>query len=162
MCIRDRVHRIQNRNPGYSDFSNLGSNTSFNFSTSTPISSGANALKLENEISTENASETVANDNINEINHQYHEELLKNQQVESLVENTSKDKESSFTQEAFGDSTNEDEIKNDLKEFGVDSDAPDLFSSENETSSTENLLSQKNEDEEDDLEIPAFLRRQKN
>ena len=33
--------------------------------------------------------------------------------------------------EAIGESTNEDEIKNDLKEFGVDSDAPDLFSSEN-------------------------------
>ena len=57
---------------------------------------------------------------------------------------------------------NEYEIKKDLKEFGVDSEAPDLFSSENETSSTENLLSQENEDEEDDLEIPAFLRRQKN
>ena len=156
------VHRIQNRNPGYSDFSNLGSNTSFNFSTSTPISSGANALKLENEVSTENVSETVANENINQINDQYHEELLKNQQAESLVENTSKDEESSFTQEAFSDSTNEDEIKNDLKEFGVDSDAPDLFSSENETSSTESLLSRENEDEEDDLEIPAFLRRQKN
>ena len=160
--VINMVHRIQNRNPGYSDFSNLGPNTSFNFSTSTPISSGANALKLENEVPTENISETVANNNINQINDQYHEELLKNQQVESLVENTNEDEESSFTQEAIGESTNEDEIKNDLKEFGVDSDAPDLFSSENETSSTENLLSQENEDEEDDLEIPAFLRRQKN
>ena len=160
--VINMVHRIQNRNPGYSDFSNLGSNTSFNFSTSTPISSGANALKLENEVSTENVSEPVANENINQINDQYHEELLKNQQAESLVEITSKDNESSFTQEAFTDSTNEDEIKNDLKEFGVDRDAPDLFSSQNETSSPENLLSQENEDQEDDLEIPAFLRRQKN
>ncbi len=159
--VINMVHRIQNRNPGYSDFSNLGSNTSFNFSTSTPMSSGANALKLENEITTENVSETV-NENINQINDQYHEELLKNQQVESLVENTNEDVESSFTQEAIGEPTNDDEIKNDLKEFGVDSDAPDLFSSENETSSTENLLSQENEDQEDDLEIPAFLRRQKN
>ena len=56
----------------------------------------------------------------------------------------------------------EDEIKDNLKEFGVDRDAPDLFSSQEETSSTENLLSQDNEDQEDDLEIPAFLRRQKN
>ncbi len=160
--VINMVHRIQNRNPGYSDFSNLGPNTSFNFSTSAPISSGANALKLENEVSTQNVNETVANENINQINDQYHEELLKNQQVESLVENTNEDEESSFTQEAIGKSTNEDEIKNDLKEFGVDSDAPDLFSSKDETSSTENLLSQENEDEEDDLEIPAFLRRQKN
>ena len=55
----------------------------------------------------------------------------------------------------------EDDISNDLKEFGVDSDAPDLFSSEAESSSAEDLLSSNNEDE-DDLEIPAFLRRQKN
>ena len=156
------VHRIQNRNPGYSDFSNLGSNTSFNFSTSAPISSGANALKLENEITTENLSEALTNQNINQINDQYHEELLKNQQVESLVENTKEDEESSFTQEAVEETTLEDEIKDDLKEFGVDRDAPDLFSSQNETSSPENLLSQDNDDQEDDLEIPAFLRRQKN
>ena len=160
--VINMVHRIQNRNPGYSDFSNLGSNTSFNFSTSAPILSGANALKLENEITTENLSETVANDNINQINDQYHEELLKSQQVESLVENTEKDEESSFTQEAVGELNQQDEIKDDLKEFGVDRDAPDLFSSQNETSSSENLLSQDNEDQDDDLEIPAFLRRQKN
>ena len=41
------VHRIQNRNPGYSYFSNLGPTPSFNFSTnsSNPVSHGANALK---------------------------------------------------------------------------------------------------------------------
>ena len=110
----------------------------------------------------ENLQNQIDTQSVEDVNNEYHEELLKNQQAESLVENTSKDEESSFTQEAFGDSANEHEIKNDLKEFGVDSDAPDLFSSENETSSTENLLSQENEDEEDDLEIPAFLRRQKN
>ena len=49
---------------------------------------------------------------------------------------------------------------NDLKEFGVDSDSPDLFSSESEHSTAEDLLSSNEED--DDLEIPAFLRRQKN
>ena len=119
-------------------------------------------IKLENEVVSENMSQQTAHDDINQVNNEYHEELLKNQQAESLVENTSKDEESSFTQEAFSDLTDEDEIKNDLKEFGVDSDAPDLFSSENETSSSENLLSQENENEEDDLEIPAFLRRQKN
>ena len=160
--VINMVHRIQNRNPGYSDFSNLGSNNSLNFPTSAPISSGANALKLENEITTENLSEALTNQNINQINDQYHEELLKNQQVENLVENTKEDEESSFTQEAVGESTEEDEIKDDLKEFGVDRDAPDLFSSQNETSSPENLLSKDNDDQEDDLEIPAFLRRQKN
>ena len=76
--------------------------------------------------------------------------------------------EKSFTQEAM-DTTQEqtveesiqDDVSNDLKEFGVDSDAPDLFNSETENSSSDDLLSSSNE-EEDDLEIPAFLRRQKN
>ena len=54
----------------------------------------------------------------------------------------------------------EEDVSNDLKEFGVDSDAPDLFSSETDNSGTEELLSSNGD--EDDLEIPAFLRRQKN
>ena len=160
--VINMVHRIQNRNPGYSDFSNLGSNTSFNFSTSTPISSGANALKLENEITRENSHETVANENINEINDQYHEELLKNQEVESVIENTVQDDETSFTKDAIDNTITVDNSGHDLKEFGVENDAPDLFSSESETSSTNELLSSNDEDQDDDLEIPAFLRRQKN
>ena len=50
--VINMVHRIQNRNPGYSDFSNIRISSSFNFSPTmtSPISHGANALKLENEI----------------------------------------------------------------------------------------------------------------
>ena len=90
--------------------------------------------------------------------------------TENIVEDsTVNEMEKSFTQEAVEtfeaknhDENYQEEPSNDLKEFGVDRDAPDLFSSQEETSSTENLLSQENEDQEDDLEIPAFLRRQKN
>ena len=88
--------------------------------------------------------------------------FLKNQEVNSIIENTTQDDENSFTKEAMEDTTEEEKSDNDLKEFGVDNDAPDLFSSENETSNSEELLSSENEDQEDDLEIPAFLRRQKN
>jgi cell division protein FtsZ len=49
-----------------------------------------------------------------------------------------------------------------LKEFGVDSDAPDLFSSETENSNSDDLLSSKMKKRMMILEIPAFLRRQKN
>ena len=72
--VINMVHRIQNRNPGYSDFSTNGVNASFAFSNnnSNPLSHGANALKLENEVVSENLNETV-----DEVNHQYHEELLK-------------------------------------------------------------------------------------
>ena len=76
--------------------------------------------------------------------------------------------EKSFTQEAIETSQEntetksiEEDVSNDLKEFGVDSDSPDLFSSESENLRPEDLLSSEVE-EEDDLEIPAFLRRQKN
>ena len=90
-------------------------------------------------------------------------------ETESVVEDSSvNEMEKSFTQEAMEASqeqtveeTIEEDVSNDLKEFGVDSDAPDLFSSETENTSSDDLLSSSAE-EDDDLEIPAFLRRQKN
>ena len=159
--VINMVHRIQNRNPGYSDFASTNNGTaSFGFSNSNPnpVSHGANALKLENEVVNENL-----NDNsINEINNQYHEELLRNQEAEHIVENTSDENEKSFSHEAINNSEIKDETLNDLKEFGVDKDEPDLFSSDSQDFNTENLLGSSEEKEEDDLEIPAFLRRQKN
>ena len=92
------VHRIQNRNTGYSDFSSNGATAAFAFSNNgvNPVSHGANALKLENEIITENVSESIS-----DVNDQYHQELVKNQEVENVVDNTSDDNEISFTQEAL-------------------------------------------------------------
>jgi cell division protein FtsZ len=157
--VINMVHRIQNRNPGYSDFSNLGSSASFNFSNtnSSPISHGANALKLENEIDQEQQRDSLHASTINE-------EIVSNSnfETESFVEDSSvNEMEKSFTQEAIESQGVEENVSNDLKEFGVDADAPDLFSSENENSITDDLLSPNDEDE-DDVEIPAFLRRQKN
>ncbi len=165
--VVNMVHRIHNRNPGYSDFSNIGSSASFNFSNTTasnPISHGANALKLENEIIQDQQAE-------NSQNQMMSEDIMENNSTESerIVEDNSVNEiEKSFTQEAIEEAQDEiqetfkeEEASNDLKEFGVDSDSPDLFSSENENSSPEDLLSS-NEEEDDDLEIPAFLRRQKN
>jgi len=162
--VINMVHRIQNRNPGYSDFSSMGSTPSFSFSnnSTSPVSHGANALKLENEIVSENENKSVVRENINQINNQYHEELLKDQENENIIENTSQEEEISFTQEAMDTLAKEQDDNNDLKEFGVDSEAPDLFNSDNERISSEELLSIESEEQEDDLEIPAFLRRQKN
>ena len=158
--VINMVHRIQNRNPGYSDFSNLASNTSFNFSNNqaSPLSHGANALKLENEIVSENFNESVS-----EVNEQYNEELLKNQGAEGIIENVSNENEVSFSQEVIETSKMDQEITNEQKEFGVDNNEPDLFNSDNQDSISEDLLgSNESEQDEDDLEIPAFLRRQKN
>jgi cell division protein FtsZ len=165
--VINMVHRIQNRNPGYSDFSNIGPTPSFNFSTnnSSPISHGANALKLENEVTSETANQQLVKEDISHVNNQYHEELLKNQQAEDIVENAFNEDEVSFTQEATQEQeflSNEDDENNDLSEFGVDSSAPDLFNNDSELSESNDLLSSENDDQEDDLEIPAFLRRQKN
>jgi cell division protein FtsZ len=165
--VINMVHRIQNRNPGYSDFSNVGPTASFNFTTSSssPVSHGANALKLENEVTSDMANQQVIKEEVNQVNHQYHEELLKNQEVENTIEETSNEQEISFTEEATSEenSTIEQEIKNDLSEFGVESDAPDLFSNDSDSLNSNELLSTDSDDEqEDDLEIPAFLRRQKN
>jgi cell division protein FtsZ len=163
--VINMVHRIQNRNPGYSDFSNVGSSASFNFSNSisNPVSHGANALKLENEIVQEQHQEDLSSNASNE------EIVNNNFETKNVVEDTSvNEMEKSFTQEAMEtpqeqivEESIEEDISNNLKEFGVDSDAPDLFSSETENSSSDDLLSS-NDEEDDDLEIPAFLRRQKN
>ena len=158
--VINMVHRIQNRNPGYSDFATNGATPSFSFSNNNlnPVSHGANALKLENEVASENFNQTI-----DEVNNQYHEEFLKNQEAQNIVENTSDDNDTSFTQEAVTTTELDNELSNDLKEFGVDAEEPDLFNSENHPSSSEDLLgSSQSESEEDDLEIPAFLRRQKN
>ncbi len=158
--VINMVHRIQNRNPGYSDFVTTGTNTSFSFTnnSSNPISHGANALKLENEVVSENLNESV-----DEVNNQYHEELVRNQEARNIVENTSDENEISFSQEAVTQTETDQELSSDLKEFGVDTDEPDLFNSDNQSSSSEELIgSSENNTEEDDLEIPAFLRRQKN
>jgi len=161
--VINMVHRIQNRNPGYSDFSNHGSAQSFNFSTamSIPATNGANALKLENEIITENehinsSSAVMNDDNITS------EEL----KAENVVEDSSiSEYEQSFTEEALEASNEKEktEFSNGLENFGVDmeEETPDLFNS-NEDSTNETSLTETDDTEEDDLEIPAFLRRQKN
>ncbi|MDB4160645.1 cell division protein FtsZ [Candidatus Pelagibacter sp.] len=167
--VINMVHRIQNRNPGYSDFNSASSAQSFNFSPTmtSPISHGANALKLENEIIAEPATNTSSSEMMNE-------QTATKQEVESIVENNqSNDYEQSFSEEAFttaqpeeNSPIEEEHVSNGLENFGVEGeDAPDLFSSDSATPETEGFLStetSENTSEDDDLEIPAFLRRQKN
>ena len=167
--VINMVHRIQNRNPGYSDFNSASSAQSFNFSPTmtSPISHGANALKLENEIIAEPVTNTTSSEMMNE-------QTVSNQEVESIVENNqSNDYEQSFSEEALttakpeeNSPIEEENVSNGLENFGVEGeDAPDLFSSDSATSEIEGFLStetSENASEDDDLEIPAFLRRQKN
>jgi cell division protein FtsZ len=168
--VINMVHRIQNRNPGYSDFSAASSAQSFNFSPtmSSHTTHGANALKLENEI----IEEPFTNNSSSEM---LSEQTATNQEIESTIEdNQSNNYEQSFTEQVLGNSNETEEnnsleaehVSNGLENFGVEGEtAPDLFNSDNETTETEGLLSaeiNENISEDDDLEIPAFLRRQKN
>ena len=150
--VINMVHRIQNRNPGYSDFSNIGSAQSFNFSNSmhTTAVDGANALKLENEIVTETTQDVSSTEEIKDLNQEYNEQVLNNQESKAEA-NIEENKE-------------EEKPSNGLENFAIEDEDPKLFDSVDDSSLQE--FSSSNEDdnksEEDDLEIPAFLRRQKN
>ena len=145
--VINMVHRIQNRNPGYSEFQNTDSHHSFNFSSSVvaPISEGATALKLENEIREETVNEVEQYDQTNN-------EVLESTTVydEPIVEETQ--------------STDEPEISNGLENFEIEEERPELFNLGNEENLSDETSTSKESDnlDEDDLEIPAFLRRQKN
>jgi len=150
--VINMVHRIQNRNPGYSDLSNLGSAQSFNFSNSMSnvVTDGANALKLENEIAAEAVPETSSTEQIKDLNEEYNEEVLINQESETEI-NTE-------------DNTEVEKPSNGLENFEIEEENPEFFNS-GDDSSLQEFSSSDNDDnnsEEDDLEIPAFLRRQKN
>ena len=150
--VINMVHRIQNRNPGYSDFSNLGPAQSFNFSNSmsNAVTDGANALKLENEIATETATEISSTEEIKDLNEEYNEQVLSNQENEAETN--------------IEDNMEVEKSLNGLENFSIEEESPELFNSEDD-SSLQELSSSDDDDnnsEEDDLEIPAFLRRQKN
>ena len=155
--VINMVHRIQNRNPGYSDFQNIANSSSFNFSATmaSPISEGATALKLENEISQETTQE------VNEI---INSEVHSTQ--ESMNEVNSEAVHSEIEHEEEISTSNEETFSNGLENFEIKEDIPELFNSESDESQNEELTSlddTENENkEENDLEIPAFLRRQKN
>jgi cell division protein FtsZ len=163
--VINMVHRIQNRNPGYSDFGNAGSAQSFNFSTtmaSTPITNGANALKLENEVIEEqetniSSSETFSQNAMNNAESEILEETFSNE---------FNDSEQSNLDESINSLNETEQTSNGLENFGVkEESALDLFNSDSESPDSNSLLSEENRDDnldEDDLEIPAFLRRQKN
>jgi len=145
--VINMVHRIQNRNPGYSEFQNTDSHQSFNFSSSVaaPISEGATALKLENEIQEGIVNEVEQYDQTNS-------EVLDNATVsdETIVEETQ--------------SIDEPEISNGLENFEIEEETPELFNLGNEENLSDETSTSKESDslDEDDLEIPAFLRRQNN
>ena len=149
--VINMVHRIQNRNPGYSDFSNMASSQSFNFTNTgaSPITEGATALKLENEVRQETMTEA--------------EQPI----VSDEIINESNSEETKLEDEIHADMQEQESVSNGLENFEIEEETPELFNSENnENDNLDNEFTSfdnsESLEEENDLEIPAFLRRQKN
>ena len=153
--VINMVHRIQNRNPGYSEFSNSTSTQSFQFTNSNSIiTNGANALKIEEEDKNEELSSKSIDTN-------YANESSSTLNSEDL-EQTDAPIASSVNSEFESNKDEQVSENNGLENFELtDDDTPELFNSDaNEELSTS--PQETNSEEEEDLEIPAFLRRQKN
>jgi len=154
--VINMVHRIQNRNPGYSDFVNNASTQSFAFSNqnNSIITDGANALKIEQEVKEENIENSQTS------------EMDASSSFQETIEQPQVQAEKIEEQTAEIDNINDNEIEssssNGLENFDFkEEDTPELFNSE-ESEDTISSLDKTENTEEDDLEIPAFLRRQKN
>ncbi|MDC3152107.1 cell division protein FtsZ, partial [Candidatus Pelagibacter sp.] len=152
--VINMVHRIQNRNPGYSDFSNLRPNYSYEVNRGLSTS-GANALKIEtddikvseNDLMSSMVDEKMAVENPNTSEAENEENSLDEKLILSDNDvNTSSDE------------------SNGLENFNLDTEDPQLFDESQSINSDHeaNINEDIDIDEEDELEIPAFLRRQKN
>ena len=154
--VINMVHRIQNRNPGYTEFSNSGSTQSFQFTNNSNsiITNGANALKIDQDIKTEElSSSNIDSSDVNEVSNNLTSEVAEQTEVHKTAQ-TNTDFEHK-NQEHISEN-------NGLENFELsDEETPELFNSDmnDEVLSTQEEI---NSDEEEDLEIPAFLRRQKN
>ena len=157
--VINMVHRIQNRNPGYSDFSS-NHNSSVQMTTSaTNNTQGANALKLEPETYTheqtitENLNSEIEKDSslenisIENLGYMENAEQMQKDEELSLVENNVANEPEDRTPALFSEDENLDTFKDENKSLNQD------FS---------DTLIDDDQNEEEDLEIPAFLRKQKN
>ena len=161
--VINMVHRIHNRNPGYSDFvSNATSNQMFVQNNQNHVVDGATALKLENEVDLQIKQDLMKNDlTKNEINLETSEISVPLKEDQNYGEHISSNLEDK--------SSNNTENSNGLENFGIEEmeeSTPDLFNTDTSEDSEDTFTSFENTEEksedEDDLEIPAFLRRQKN
>ena len=167
--VINMVHRIQNRNVGYSDFSNSNTPNAFNFKSSAADSNivdGANALKIDTDVNNEENLETLSAQTLESLSTQQTSEESFPQTQEVVLENKEMENDKLLLKDEY---EGEAKVSNGLENFKLDEETPELFNLENETETAgedQSFISfneEKNSDEdEDELAIPAFLRRQKN
>ncbi len=162
--VVNMVHRIHNRNTGYSE-NNLSSSSVLPTSPNLGSIQGATALKLEDEIKTNpetlNSSEQELSRDLNVDpgisldNAAYFESNINQEQTH---------KDEVQEEVVIDDISIYEEKPKDISEVNSnkDEDVPQLFSDEvNLSTSSEDNLSENLKNEEEEFEIPAFLRKQK-
>ena len=162
--VINMVHRIQNRNPGYFDSSSIHKNSTISSNNTNFISStsGANALQVENE-EIKNSENELLNSMIDE--NMVVNNISSNETTNIASNNIDSNTEIPLNLEEQLEATHEinnNENSNGLENFELGEESPKLFNYENENINEKDDESQELRTEEDELEIPAFLRRQKN
>ena len=123
--VINMVHRIQNRNPGYTDFSNNSQTQAFSFSNqNSPImTSGANALKIEDQIKTDDQDVSTNGDSDKKTSSFDDKELSKNDlQETSITSDISLENRKSLEVNTSP--------SNGLENFNFDEETPELFNSD--------------------------------
>ncbi len=158
--VINMVHRIQNRNPGYSDLPKVQSGISLNPKQSEILTNtrGANALKIDSENIKDSETEllnSMVDENMAiDLNNDISSVTSAASNEDSISENTM------ILDNPAEDNINDNqENYNGLENFELRDETPNLFNNEENENKVEKF--EQNLDEEDDLEIPAFLRRQK-
>ena len=159
--VVNMVHRIHNRNTGYSE-NNFSTNNNIPVSPSLETIQGATALKLDNEIKAE--LEPI---------HESKQEATSTNDLETGV---SLDNASYLENNINQEHTHKDEVQEEVVIDDISiyeekpaenletnsNEVPQLFSDEvNPSTSSEDNLSENLKNEEEEFEIPAFLRKQK-
>ena len=159
--VVNMVHRIHNRNTGYSE-NNFSTNNNIPVSPSLETIQGATALKLDNEIKSE--LEPI---------HESKQEAISANNLETGV---SLDNASYLENNINQEQTHKDEVQEEVVIDDISiyeekpaenletnsNEVPQLFSDEvNPSTSSEDNLSENLKNEEEEFEIPAFLRKQK-
>ena len=162
--VINMVHRIQNRNPGYSDFASTQNSVQLNSIKSETIAgtSGANALKLdtdelkntETEMFNSMVDENMALNSLSfeETKVNVDENKFMNEEIPLNLNNSTEVREDNPSQEN----------SNGLENFELSEESPQLFNNLDEIEKETKAENFNSESVEDELEIPAFLRRQKN
>ena len=152
-----------------SDFSNSNPSNAFNFkssSTDSNIVDGANALKIDTDANHDENLDTLSAQTLESLSTQQTSEESFPQTQEVVLENKEMENDKLLLKDEYEE---EAKVSNGLENFKLDEETPELFNLENETETAgedQSFISfneEKNSDEdEDELAIPAFLRRQKN